>query len=352
MKQLPVLLLALATAATLQAQEIVKFKDSAKNPPIEGEIVGLTCKTIEIVTGGVKQTLDAGRVAEIITSRKSPDYLKGEEALGKGEFSPAIERFERVSTDARAPEALRQLASIQTVRCAAANSDHAGVVQAAQVLRARKADSFFVNESFAWEVKSHIALGNGLGATGALRAFAAIAPGNPDVEFLEADFAESQNNWKGALATYRKYLRDPLFAVTAALGEMRCLTAQSDWPGLGAVADDHLKSAMGKRDFSQRILIAAYTAKGDVDLNGGKAKDALMNYLQGAIVLNKETSPENETALARSALACAKLFAAEKDPPKKARYRTQAQEMRAELLKLYPKTRYRVDIDNSVQNLR
>jgi hypothetical protein len=354
MKHLPVLLLAFATATALQAQETLKFKEPAKNPDLEGEIVGLTFKSIEIVTKGVQQTIDAPRVAEIVpaASRKTPDYVKGEEALANGNASAAAERFERVATDARAPEALRQLASIHTVRCAAANSDHAGVVQAAQVLRARKADGFFVNESFALEVKSHIALGNGAGAAGALRAFAAIAPGNPDVEFLEADFAESQTHWKGALATYRKYLQVPAYVVPAALGEMRCLTAQSDWPGLGAVADAHLKNAMGRRDFSQRILIAAYTAKGDVDLNGGKAKDALMNYLQGAIVLNKETSPENETALARAALACAKLFAVEKDPPKKARYRSQAQEMRAELLKLYPKTRYKVDIDGSVQNLR
>jgi hypothetical protein len=180
-----------------------------------------------------------------------------------------------------------------------------------------------------------------------------VCPADPDLFFLEAAVAEADNNWKEALAIYRRYLQAPAYFVPAALGEMRCLTAQADWPGLGAVADGHLKNAMGKRDFSTRVLIAAYTAKGDVDLNGGKAKDALMNYLQGAISLNKgETSPENETALARSALACAKLFAAEKDPPKKARYRSQAQELRAELLKLYPKTRYKADIDNSVQNLR
>jgi hypothetical protein len=175
----------------------------------------------------------------------------------------------------------------------------------------------------------------------------------PEFDFLEAEVAESQANWKGALATYRKYLRDPLLAVPAALGEMRCLTAQSDWPGLSAVADGHLKSAMGKRDFNPRILIAASTAKGDIDLNGGKAKDALLNYLQGAIVLNKgETSPENEAALARSALTCAKLFAAEKEAPRKARYRSQAAEMRGELLKSYPRSRFKAEVDKAVQELR
>src|SRR5262245_2029309 len=182
----------LAAASSLQAQETRKFKD--KTPDLEGEIVGVTHKSVEILAGGVKQTIDARRVAQILpaATRKTPDYLKGEEATANGNFAAAIERFERVATDARAPESVRQLASIQTARCAAANGDPAGAVQAAQVLRARKADSFFVNESFVLEVKSHIALGNGAGAAAALRAFAAIAPGDPELDFVEAELAESQ----------------------------------------------------------------------------------------------------------------------------------------------------------------
>jgi hypothetical protein len=353
MKHLPALLLAIATGPSLQAQEILKFKEPAKNPPIEGKIVTLTHKTIEIETAGVKQPIDARRVAEIVPVAKTPDYLKGEEAMANGNFAVASERFERVATDARAPESVRQLASIQIGRCAAANGDHAGVVQAAQVLRARKADSFFAGESFALEVKSHIALGNGAGAAGALRAFAAIAPGEPELEFLEAAFAESQADWKGALATYRKYLRDPVHGVTAALGEMRTLTAKPDWPALGAVAEAHLKNAMGRRDYSPRILIAAYTAKGDVDANAGKVRDALLHYLQGALVQNRgETSPEHEAAIARSSLVCVKLFSAEKDAPRKARYRSQAKEMHADLLKYYPRSRFRSDVEKGLQELR
>jgi hypothetical protein len=349
------LLFALATAASLQAQETLKFKDPARNPDLEGDIVGLTDKTVEIVTGGVKQTLDARRVVEIVPSaaRKTPDYLKGEEAAANGSFAAAVERFERVATDGRAPESLRQLAAIRSVRAAAANSDHAGVVQAAQVLRARKKDGFFLHESFQLEVKSHLALGNGAGAAAALKAFAAAAPGHPSVDLLEAALAESQNNWKGALARYRKLLRDPDAADPAALGEMRCLTAQADWPGLGATAEAHLKNAMGKRDFNPRILIASYTGKGDVDLNAGKAKEALLNYLQGAIVLSKgEKSPEHEEALARSATACAKLAVAEKDAARKARYRAQAQEMLQEFARTYPGSRYRTDIDQRLRELR
>jgi len=361
MKHLPALLLTLATASALQAQETLKFKDPSKNPDLEGEIVTLSFKTIEIVAGGVKQPIEARRVVDIVpsASRKTPDYLKGEEAMANGNFAAAAERFERVATDSRAPESVRQLASIQSVRCGAASGDNAAVVQAAQVLRARKPECFYTQESYVLEVKAHLASGNNAGAAAALQAFGALATANglaewaKSVDLLQAHIAETQTNWRGALLIYRKYVKDADIADAAALGEMRSLTALADWPGLGTVADAHLKNAMGKRDFSPRILTAANTAKGDIDLNAGKAKDALLNYLQGALVLNKaEPNPEHETALARSALCCAKLFAAEKDPAKKARYRTQAQELRGDLLRLYPKTRYKIDVDNAVQGLR
>jgi outer membrane protein assembly factor BamD (BamD/ComL family) len=328
---------------------------------VEGEIVSLSYKTVEIVSGGVKQPIDARRVAEILpsASRKTPDYAKGEEALANGSFAAATERFERVATDARAPESLKQLAAVLRVRCAASSGDDAGVVQAAQVLRARKPDSFFLRESYEREVHAHLALGNGGGAAAAIQAFSALAVANGFAEWskaadlLQAAVAENQNNWRGALGIFRKYIRDSEIGETAALGEMRTLTALADWPGLGAVADAHLKDSMGKRDFPPRILIASSTAKGDVDAGGGKLKDALLNYLQGAMVLNKGAqSPEHETAVAKSSLTCAKLCAAERDAPKRARFLAQATEMQAELVKSYPRSRYRSEVEDAIKKLR
>ena len=361
MRHLPSLLLALATASSLHAQETLKFREPAKNPDLEGEIVSLSFKTIDIVAGGVRQPIDARRVVEIVpaASRKTPDYAKGEEAMTNGNFAAAIERFERVSTDARSPESLKQIAAIQGVRCAAANGDDAGVVQAAQVLRARKPDHFFVRESYEREVQAHLALGNGAGAANAIQAFGALAAANgfPEwakaVDLLTAAVAENQNNWRGALVLFRKYIKDADIGEIAALGEMRALTALADWPGLTTIADAHLREAMGKRDFSARILIASSTAKGDVDLNAGKPKDALLNYLQGAMVLNKGgQSPEHETAVARSSLTCAKLCAAERDRPKRARYFAQADEMKGELLKTYPRSRFKAEVEKAVRDLR
>src|SRR5688572_10259300 len=248
MRHLLALPLVFAAAASLVAQETLKFKDPGKNPDLDGEIVSLSYKTIEIVAGGVKQPIEARRVVDIVpaASRKTPDYAKGEEAMANGNFAVAVERFERTATDARAPESLRQLASILGVRCAAAANDPHGVVQAAQVLRARKPENFFTRESYELEVRAHLSVGNGAGATAALQAFGALATaaGLPDwtksVDLLQAAVAESQNNWRGALGIYRKYLKDSDVGEPAALGELRSLTALADWPGLGAVADGHL----------------------------------------------------------------------------------------------------------------
>jgi outer membrane protein assembly factor BamD (BamD/ComL family) len=361
MRHLPALLLTLATASSLQAQETLKFREPARNPDVEGDIVSLSYRTVEIVTGGVKQPIDARRVVEIVpaASRKTADFAKGEEAMTNGSFAAAIERFERVATDARAPESLKQIASIQSVRCAAANGDDTGVVQAAQVLRARKPDHFFLRESYEREVHAHLALGNGAGAAAAIQAFGALATANgfsewaKSVDLLQAAVAENQNNWRGALLIFRKYLKDADIGEIAALGEMRTLTALADWTALAPVADAHLKEAMGRRDCSPRILIASNTAKGDVDAGGGKLKDALLNYLQGAMVLNKGTpNPEHETAVARSSLTCSKLCAAERDRARRARYLAQAEEMKGELLKSYPRSRFKAEVEKAIRDLR
>ena len=135
---------------------------------------------------------------------------------------------------------------------------------------------------------------------------------------------------------------------------MRCLTAISDWTSLNSRADAILKDSSGKKHFSSRLLIAAYNGKGDADLNGGKIKEALLNYLQGAMVLGKgESSPEHEAALARAAIACAKIAAVEKDANKKGTYRGRALEMFGELTRTYGNnTRYKAEVDKAIKEVK
>ncbi len=365
-KLLAIALVLAAAAAPLAAQDTIKFKDPSKNADVEGDIVTLTYKLVEyeINVGGTlaKQPADARNIAEIIpaNSKKTFDFAQGEAAMANNDFQSAIQRFERVAADTRAAEVLRQSALINIVRSHAYGGNPRGVVQAAQALRTRKADSFYVRESFELEVEAHLATNNLPGASAAIGAFKALGNANgmqewaKSGELMEANLSERKGDARSALQTFRKYSRDADVGETATLGEMRCLTAISDWTSLNSRADAIIKDGASKKGASSRLLIAAHNGKGDAEMNAGKIKESLFNYLQGAMVLSKgETSPEHEGALARSAIACAKIAAAEKDANKKGTYRGRALEMFGELMKVYGQnTRYKAEVDKAIKEVK
>jgi hypothetical protein len=352
----------LLLASSLAAQDLVRFKDRAKNPDLEGDVVTMTPRTVEIevLVDGVriKRAVDSRDVAEIVP-RKAIDLAKGEEAAANGDFAAAIQRFERVAADARAGEPLRQTASILVVRTYAAAGNDAAVVASARAARVRKADGFYVGESYQLEVKSLLATQELKQADAAIKAFLALGNAQVivdwirDADLLGARLMESQNNPRGALVVYRKHGKDADVADETSLGEMRCLTAIGDWPSLRRKADDVIKQSLAKKNGDARPVIAAYTARGDLDTNDGKPKEALLNYLQGALVLNRgDKSPEHETALARSSITCAKMAAAEKAPEAKSLHRGRAQELARELAALYPKSPFRPQTEKAIQESR
>ncbi len=162
-------------------------------------------------------------------------------------------------------------------------------------------------------------------------------------DLSNAGLAEKKNDWRGALALYRKHLLSPVTRDEATLGELRCLTALSDLAGLKRRSLEILSSTQAKPPFSARVLIAATTARGDVETGAGQVKEALLDYLRGAWVLAPgETSREHETALARSSLTCAKLAAAQSDPR---RYRSRARELLADLDQAYPQSAFKKEIE-------
>ena len=366
MKKLLAILFALAAAATpLTAQDVIRFKDP-KTADLEGDIASMTYKLVEIEinVGGTlaKQPADAKQILEIIpsNSKKSFDFAQGEAALANNDFASAIQRFERVANDTRATEVMRQMSLVNIVRAHYYNGNPQGVIQSAQALRAKKADSFYVRESFELEVKAHLAMRNPGGAGGAIQAFANLGNQNGMAEWaksadlMSAGLAELKNDFRAALQTHKKYQRDADVGEEATLGVMRCLTAISDWTSLNSAADQIIKDSQGKKNFNSRLLIAAYNGKGDADLNAGKAKEALLDFLQGAMVLGKgETSPEHEAALARSAIACAKVATAEKDNAKKQTYKGRAMEMFGELTRTYGNnTRYKAEVDKAIKEVK
>jgi outer membrane protein assembly factor BamD (BamD/ComL family) len=365
MRNLLAFAFALAAVSPLSAQDIIKFKDPAKNPDLEGDITSMSCKVVEIevtVAGArIKRSADPREIAEIVPSntKKTLDFVRGEEALINRDFLAAIQRFERVVSDTRADELLRQSAAILIVRCHASSGNHAGVIQTTKALLTQKPDSFYFLEASELRVKAQLAARELAAAAAAIKALAALglAQAMPEwirtADLLEAGLAELQGNWRGALAIYKKHARDPETADDAALGELRCSTALADWAGLRGRADAVIKESRGRKTFNPRLLVAAYTGRGDSEMNGGKAKEALLEYLQGALVQSKgETSPEHEASLARSSIACAKVALAESDRAKKDTYRGRAQELLRELTSTYPGSRFKAEVERVLRELR
>src|SRR5262245_4991970 len=206
MRKLLAITFALAAAASpVYAQDIIRFKDG-KTADMEGDIANMTFKLVEIEinVGGTlaKQPAEAKNVLEIIpsNSKKTFDFAQGEAAMANNDFASAIQRFERVAADTRASEVMRQTSLINIVRSHFYAGNPQGVIQSAQALRTRKADSFFVRESFELEVKAHLAMRNQNGANTAIGAFAALGNSNgiqewaKSAELMQAGLAELKND--------------------------------------------------------------------------------------------------------------------------------------------------------------
>lgn len=364
MRSLPAACLALlALAANAAAQDTIKFKEG-QGTDLVGEILGLTHKVVEYelpAAPGVKQPVDAKKVADIVpdNNRRTFDYATGETALASGDLDQAIERFDRVTRDARAVELIKQLAYMHGIKCRWMKDDFPGTIAAAQRLRKERPDCFFLRNAFEYETQAHIAKGDIDSASKTLADFEAKgkSDGMTDwpkaAEVMRGRLLELQNKWREALAIHRKYARDKDAGEEASLGELRCLSALQDWPTLTSRADQVIIDAKGKKG-ATKLLTGAYNGKGEANLNSGKVKEALLDFLQGVMVLNKggETSMEHETSLGRGAVACAKVAAGAKDKADKDRYRERAQGLVAELDKFYPGSRLRAEAVKAIQDVK
>ena len=340
------------TASAAAAQDTLRVRDpkDGKISEKQGEVVTLTHKLVEYEQdlGGTRAKLqeDARNVVELIPDQngRTFDYIQAEQALNNGDWDQAIDRFEKVRRDARARDILKQMAAISVVRAQWGKENPAGTIAAAKALRQEKGDSFFVRESFELEIQAHLAKNDIGGANGAITAFEekGKADGMPDwaksAEVKRARLLELQGKHRDALTIHRKYARDRDAGEEATLGELRCLKEIPDWSALNTKAESVISEARGKKGVSPRLLTGAFNGRAEAALNAGKTKEALLDFLQGAMVLNKsgETSLEHEAALGGGAVACAKVAAAEKEKPKKDTYKHRAQELMEELKKFYP----------------
>ena len=104
----------------------------------------------------------------------------------------------------------------------------------------------------------------------------------------------------------------------------------------------------------RRLLTGAYNARAASKLNGGKTKDALLDYMRGVDVINKAGggTREHEASLAGAATACARFAATQADGSKKSLYKTRAKELLYELDRRYPKSRLRDVAVKAIQGVK
>ncbi len=333
-------------AASASAQDIIRFKDPNR-PPIKGEIIKATHKIVEyeIASGsgsGSKTSSPSREVAEIIVqdaNRKGFMAAAGESAMERGEYDKAIERFQSSKQDPNTVDIVRQLVAINLVRCHYYKGDYKAALTSIQTLRRERPNSFFLKESYEIEFKCHAATGDTAGLTRSISEFEKAGKAERDLEdwaksadLMRATLFEMQKDWRKAMAIHRKYARDKYVGEEASLGEMRCLTALKDWGQLKIKAD----VILGKKNATNRMRTAAHNAQGELLLNEGKPKEALLNFMRGVAVLYRgQTSQEHATALARAAVACARIASSTKDAERKGTYAGRAHELLRELTKNY-----------------
>lgn len=358
------LTLSLAAAAPASTQDVIKFTDP-KRPDAEGEVLSLTFKLVdfELITGGqrIPQKAQAKEIREITldTNRKTYDFASGEDLMGKGDFAAAAERFERAKRDPRANDAVKQMSAIKLAQCHYQAGDLKSALAAIKALRQEKAESFYLRESYELEYKCHLQEANVGGLAQAVAAFEekgrseGMQEWAKSAEVMRGQLFEFQSKWSEALAIHRKYANDRDVGEEATLGEIRCLQQLGQWAPLKAKADVVLSSHKGKKGVD-RLLTAAFNARGEIALNGGKPMDALLEFMQGVAVLNKsgDTTREHEAAIARAGVACARVAAAEKDKGKKDTYKRRAQELLGDLEKIYPGSPLRAQVQQAIQDVK
>jgi hypothetical protein len=362
MRSLIVTALLLSAGAAASAQDVIRFKEG-RGQDVQCEVKTLNYKTVEYepsLTPGATLKSESKDILEILinSQSKSFDFGQGEQAMNNNDYDAAIERFERVRKDPRAVDLIKQTAAINVVRCHFSNGNVAGSLAAVKSLRQERPDSFYLLESYDYEIRCHLARKDIGAATQSLAELENRKSEMPEwgklASVRRAGLLELQGKFADALAAYRGLSRDKDVGEDAMLGELRCLRETGNWNGLMGRGEQLIGELRGKKGSSPRLLMGAFNARGEASLNANKAKDALLDFMQGVLVLGRSTGPcrELEVAVAKAAVSCARLARDEKDKGKKETYKHRAQELQAELEKVAPGSSFRAEVQKALQEVR
>ncbi|MBI2899181.1 MAG: hypothetical protein HYY17_03290 [Planctomycetes bacterium] len=358
-------LLLLGAGRAFAQGDTLRFRDPRK-ADLPCEIVTMTCKQVKytiFVNGepvGTDQ-VNSMEIREIVLGANKPyDVQLAEDSVSQGKNEDAIRRFEVASRKANCPEHYKQWCRISAARCILREGQAKRAAAYIADLRRELPDTFYLVESYVLQYEACRMEGNTAGQESTLAELGREADSRamPDwkkaAELLYADLHEAQGKWNQALAVYAKYVNDPTQAKGARLGELRCLSALAKWDDLKRKAEAILSDAKGKKPYDEQLLIGAYNARGDCALARGQTKDALLDYLRGVLVLNSsgEASREHEAAIAKAAIACARLAGELRDPDEKGKYKNRARELQADLKRYYPGSPWDKHVGDAINAIR
>ena len=369
--------LALATLAAgslaASAQEGViqdKIIWKGERAPTEGSVVSLNFSQIKyrLSSAGGEQEDFAKEVKDIEFDTDNPivpyEFTQGRNLLNKGGYKEAVDQFERAIARIRQSNSpnhpLRDFCRRYILEAHLLAGDSAAVVAAARELRKEKPDSFFLRDSFllqyeAAKMRRDTALQEATikEIDDAVKADRRFADLQLDVDILRADVMEVNKKHTEALAIYTRLASNRDLWEAVSLGTLRCLAALGRTGDLKTKVETILTDLKDRRDKSPRVYLAAIIGRGDVALAEGKVKDALLDYMKGALDPGTATRTyEHETSIAKAAVAAAKYGKqfGEKDKQNKVLYIDRAKELREELKRTFPQTAWLGDVDAAIQD--
>ena len=358
-----VVTLLLASRAAAQGDVII-FKDPAREGGRkECRIVSLNFKEVSYSDRrGIPNKVESKAVLELQAdpNKKTFDFAQADTAMNGGDFAKAIPRYQNVLRDPRANPLLRQLAAINAVKCYWQLGNASAALGAIQALRQSAPSSFYLRESYEYEVRCHLARNDAPSAQRAVDAFSArgttegMKEWKKAADVMRAGLLEKQGKWQAALSLHSKYARDKEVGVDATLGEFRCLTELKKWSALSGRASAVISLQKNSKRKNYQLLTAAHNAKGEMSLNSKKYREALLSFMLGVSVFSKGTgsSNEHEASLARATVACALYAGQQADKAKKDTYRSRAMELLSELNRKYPGSPKRVEPEILLKNLK
>jgi tetratricopeptide (TPR) repeat protein len=356
----------LAATGAASAQDKIKWKDRADT---EGVVISLNVKDIKyrLTNSPAEQEEPSKNVRDIEFDQDNTlfpyEYNHGVAAFHKGDYKGAVEQFERAIDRIKRTNSpnhpMRDFCRKYIVESYLKAGDAAGVMAAARELRKEKPDSFFVRDSFlmqyeAWKRRRDAKLQEETikELEEAIKTDRRLDGLQPDAELLRADFLEISKKFADALAIYSKFGANREVWKEVTLGTLRCLSALGRMADLKNRVESLLSEIKDRKDANPEVYLGALVARGDVQLSEGKIKEALLDYMKGALdpALARQ-SAEHEAALAKAAIAAARFAKqfGEKDKANKTLYVGRAMELRDDLKKAYPQTGWSADVDGAIR---